>query len=175
MKISAASLLLFATVIGAAAIPAKRASDDVSVDMNDNCVTTWGSFCKRDPEPEPAPEPVAEPEPDDVYSSKAVSGMSCKRDPEPEPAPEPDDVYSCKAVSDSHRSGYKHHDGRGWEQKREPSRPNSDPNEEAGEVNSIRGDAPFLIRFIGSFRQNSNARVSELLVDDNGESLINQP
>ncbi|KIW96666.1 uncharacterized protein Z519_02057 [Cladophialophora bantiana CBS 173.52] len=49
------------------------------------------------------------------------------------------------------------------------------PGQEFGHIVSTQEKTSFFARIIDGFRENPNARVSELLVDDNGKPLPNQP
>jgi len=60
------------------------------------------------------------------------------------------------------------------EKKQGPSPPSSEPlNTDYGQI--VTNDQPLFSRFLHSFRENPNARVSEVLLDDNGKPLPYQP
>lgn len=62
------------------------------------------------------------------------------------------------------------------EKKREPSSTDGVPNPEYGQIISAQETSGSLLtRFIDSFRENPHARVSELLVGDDGKPLPDQP
>jgi yeast amino acid transporter len=61
------------------------------------------------------------------------------------------------------------------EKKRDPSPEDGSPSPTLGEVITTHGDAPLFTRIIDSFRQNPHARVTTLVVDDDGKPLPDQP
>ena len=60
------------------------------------------------------------------------------------------------------------------EKKRTPS-PGDSSNTEDGTGVTQSNDGPLFTRFIDSFRQNANARMSPIVLDDDGKPLENQP
>ncbi|KIW30516.1 uncharacterized protein PV07_06257 [Cladophialophora immunda] len=61
------------------------------------------------------------------------------------------------------------------EKKQEPSPGAPPPGQEYGQIVSTHEKMSLFARVIDGFRENPNARVSELLVDDNGKPLPDQP
>ncbi|OAL20176.1 hypothetical protein AYO20_11540 [Fonsecaea nubica] len=61
------------------------------------------------------------------------------------------------------------------EKKQEPSPGSPTPSQEYGQIVSTQEKTSLFARIIDGFRENPHARVTELLVDDNGKPLPDQP